>query len=116
MTTVAEQLADHIAALDVARRPPPLRRKCDDLLVDVVGLCLAARRTDYVAATFAGIEEDGASAALGHGRRLAAAGAARVNGNAAHGGWRDDRARECLRVLRRLYDGDVDLSIFREEG
>jgi hypothetical protein len=37
-------------------------------------------------------------------------------GNAAHGGWREDRAREGLRVLRRLYDGDVDLSIFREEA
>jgi hypothetical protein len=28
----------------------------------------------------------------------------------------ENRARDALRVLRRLNDGDVDLSIFREDG
>lgn len=90
ITSVAEVLAGKIAALDARRLPPAVRARCEELVIDVVGLCIAARRTDYVAAALAGWEEDGACTALGHARRLSAAGAASVNGIAAHGEDFDD--------------------------
>jgi 2-methylcitrate dehydratase PrpD len=89
-TAVAEVLADKIAALDPARLPPALRRICEDLLVDVVGLCLTARNEDYVKAALAGWDDDGPCTAIGHARTMSAAGAAFVNGTAAHGEDFDD--------------------------
>ncbi len=89
-TAVAEILAQQIAALDPARLPPALRGKCEDLLIDVVGLCLTARKQDYVAAALAGWDDDGPCTAIGHARGLSAAGAAFVNGTAAHGEDFDD--------------------------
>src|SRR3954469_4650185 len=88
--TVAEQLADRIAALDPARLPQTLRVKCDDLLIDVIGLCLTARNEDYVRSTLSACDDDGHCTAIGHGRRLSAAGAALVNGTTAHGEDFDD--------------------------
>jgi 2-methylcitrate dehydratase PrpD len=89
-TAVAEVLADKIAALDPARLPPAVRRICEDLLVDVVGLCLTARNEDYVKAALAGWDDEGACTAIGHARTMSAAGAAFVNGTAAHGEDFDD--------------------------
>ena len=89
-TAVAEILADKIAALDPARLPPAVRRKCEDLLIDVVGLCLTARNEDYVKAALAGWDDDGPCTAIGHARTMSAAGAAFVNGTAAHGEDFDD--------------------------
>jgi 2-methylcitrate dehydratase PrpD len=88
--SVAEILADRIAALDPARLPSTVRRKCEDLLIDVVGLCLTARNEDYVKAALAGWDEDGPCTTIGHVRTLSAAGAAFVNGTAAHGEDFDD--------------------------
>ena len=86
--SVAQELARKIAALkDV---PPAVRVKCEDLLVDVVGLCVAARNEDYVRATLAACDDDGPCTAIGHSRTLSAAGAALVNGTAAHGEDFDD--------------------------
>ncbi len=67
-----------------------MRAKCEDLAVDVVGLCLTARREDYVTSTLAACDDDGPCTAIGHARRLSAAGAALVNGTAAHGEDFDD--------------------------
>src|SRR6266508_2969499 len=89
-TAVAEILADKIAALDPARLPPAVRRKCEDLLIDVAGLCLTARREDYVKAALAGWDDEGPCTAIGHSRQMSAAGAAFVNGTAAHGEDFDD--------------------------
>jgi 2-methylcitrate dehydratase PrpD len=89
-TSVSETLAQKIAALDVARLPQAVRGKCEDLLIDVVGLCLTARDEDYVEAVLAGCDDDGPCTAIGHARRLSAAGAALVNGTAAHGEDFDD--------------------------
>ena len=47
-TAVAEGFAQGIAALDPGALPPALRVKCEDLLLDVVGLCIAARHQRYV--------------------------------------------------------------------
>jgi 2-methylcitrate dehydratase PrpD len=89
-TSVAESLAQRIATLDPGRLPASVRRKCEDLAVDVVGLCLTARNEDYVAAAVAGFDEEGPCTAIGHARRMSAAGAAFVNGTAAHGEDFDD--------------------------
>src|SRR5713226_1998572 len=82
---IAERLAEGIAAVDPARLPAAMRTKCEDLTIDVVGLCLTARRLDYVKSTFAACDDDGPCTAIGHARTLSAAGAALVNGTAAHG-------------------------------
>src|SRR5689334_19070320 len=88
--SVAEQLVDRILALDPARLPAALRARCEDLAVDVLGLCLTARNEDYVKATLAACDDDGPCTAIGHARTLGAAGAALVNGTAAHGEDFDD--------------------------
>lgn len=87
---VAEELAQSIVALDAARLPEAVHRKCEDLLIDVVGLCVTARNADYVKAALAGLDDDGPCIAIGHSRKLSAAGAAFVNGTAAHGEDFDD--------------------------
>src|SRR5262249_36746705 len=86
----AERLANTIAALDPAALPPALRRKCEDLLIDVIGLCVTARNEDYVRSALAGWDDEGACTAIGHDRPLSAAGAAFINGTAAHGEDFDD--------------------------
>jgi 2-methylcitrate dehydratase PrpD len=87
---VAETLAQSIAALDVARLPPAVRRKCEDLLIDGVGLAVTARNEDYVKAALAACDDDGPCTAIGHVRTLSAAAAALVNGTAIHGEDFDD--------------------------
>src|ERR1700691_1584134 len=89
-TAIAEQLAHKICALDATRLPDAVRRKCEDLLVDVVGLAVTARNEDYVKAALAACDDDGPCTAIGHARTLSAAGAALVNGTAAHGEDFDD--------------------------
>ncbi|MGN6571190.1 MAG: MmgE/PrpD family protein [Pseudolabrys sp.] len=83
--SLAEHLARRIARLSAATLPAGVRAKCEDLLIDVVGLCLTARNEDYVAATLAGLDDDGPCTAIGHARTLTSAGAALVNGTACHG-------------------------------
>ena len=56
--------------------PPAAREKCEETLVDVIGLCIAARNEDYVGSALAGWDEDGPCTAIGHRRALSAAGAA----------------------------------------
>jgi 2-methylcitrate dehydratase PrpD len=88
--SIAEHLAARIAALDPAFLPESVRRKCEELLIDVIGLCVAARHSDYIGSALAACDDDGPCTAIGHGRRLGAAGAAFVNGTAAHGEDFDD--------------------------
>ena len=88
--SVAQQLAERIAALRADALPAAVRRKCEDLLIDVVGLCVTARNEDYIASALAGCDDDGPCSAIGHARTLSAASAAFVNGTAAHGEDFDD--------------------------
>jgi 2-methylcitrate dehydratase PrpD len=67
-----------------------LRQTLQMLLVDIGGLCVAARNTDYVRAAVASWDSEGHATAIGHPRALDAAGAAFVNGTAAHGEDFDD--------------------------
>src|SRR5437879_4483227 len=89
-TAVAERLAGKIASLDPARLPAAVRRKCEDLLIDVIGLCVTARREPYIGRALAGWGDEGACTAIGHARPMNAAGAAFINGTAAHGEDFDD--------------------------
>src|SRR6202790_2799918 len=88
--SVAETLAEKIVALQAGGLPAATTRKCEDLLIDVVGLCVTARKADYVESRLAGWDNDGPCTAIGHKRTLTAAGAAFVNGTAAHGEDFDD--------------------------
>src|SRR6266700_2477485 len=84
-TSVAETLADRIVAVTPATLPVVTTRKCEDLLIDVVGLCVTARNEDYVMSALSACEDHGICTVIGHARMLSAAGAAFVNGTAAHG-------------------------------
>ncbi|MEX0751529.1 MAG: MmgE/PrpD family protein [Xanthobacteraceae bacterium] len=88
--SVAEHLVERILALKADRLPPAVRGKCDDLLVDVVGLCVTARNEDYVKTAVAGWDDEGPCTAISHTRTMTSAGAAFVNGTAAHGEDFDD--------------------------
>ena len=88
--SIAEVLSQRIAALEATRLPAAVRDTCERLLVDIVGLCVVARRTDYVEASLAAWPDPGPVTAIGHAQRLTAAGAAFVNGTAAHGEDFDD--------------------------
>src|ERR1035437_6618056 len=89
-TSVAETLAHKIVALKTGGLPAATRRKCEDFLIDIVGLCVTARNQDYVGSALAGWDDDGPCTAIGHRRTLNASGAAFVNGTAAHGEDFDD--------------------------
>src|SRR3982074_363772 len=89
-TSVAETLAGKIVALKANGLAAATTRKCEDLLIDVVGLCVTARNEDYVASALSGWDDDGPCTVIGHTRTLNAAGAAFVNGTAAHGEDFDD--------------------------
>jgi 2-methylcitrate dehydratase PrpD len=88
--SVAEQLATAIVAVQADRLPPAVRQKCEDLLIDVIGLAVTARHEDYVKSALAAFDEDGPCTAIGHARPMSAAGAAFVNGTAVHGEDFDD--------------------------
>src|SRR5438105_117391 len=85
--SISEKLAQ---AAQGARVTPAMTQLVEKLLIDVAGLCVAARATDYVRAAIGGWEAGGKCTAIGHPRPLDAAGAAFVNGTAAHGEDFDD--------------------------
>jgi 2-methylcitrate dehydratase PrpD len=85
--SISERLAN---AVERARLSTPVQDMVQKLLIDVAGLCVAARGTDYVRAALDGWEAGGRCTAIGHARGLDAAGAAFVNGTAAHGEDFDD--------------------------
>src|SRR3954469_16571250 len=83
MPSVSETLA---ARIDPAReRASEFRETAEKLVIDVAGLCVAARKSDYVLAALKSWESSGACTAIGHARALDSGGAAFVNGTAAHG-------------------------------
>src|SRR6202035_1858285 len=83
--SVAETLAEKIVVLRPGALPASTTRKCEDLLIDVVDLCVTARNEDYARSALGGWDDDGPCTVIGHTRTLTAAGAAFVNGTAAHG-------------------------------
>lgn len=87
--SLSEQLAEWIGAIDSKDLPAPTRDKARDILTDIVGLCVAARHTDYVAATL-GANEPGDHVIIGQSIKASASSAALVNGTASHGEDFDD--------------------------
>ena len=88
--SVAERLVDRVAGLEVGRIPSEVRARCEDLVIDVAGLCVAARNTQYVAALINSVDDGGLCTAIGHTGGFHAEDAAMINGTAAHGEDFDD--------------------------
>jgi 2-methylcitrate dehydratase PrpD len=88
--SVAERLAESIAGLRDTAISAAARATCENLALDVIGLAVAARHQDYARAALGAWEDDGPCTVIGHGRSLNAAGAAFINGTAAHGEDFDD--------------------------
>jgi len=88
--SVAEQLAEQVAALNAERIPAAVRARCEELLIDVVGLCAAARNADYIRALIASVDHNGPCTAIGHAGGFSPGDAAMITGTAAHGEDFDD--------------------------
>ncbi|HSH92162.1 MAG TPA: MmgE/PrpD family protein [Ramlibacter sp.] len=87
-TSIAEQLVAAFAREVVL--PGPVLRMCDALLMDLTGICVAARRTDFVQAAMQATAEAGTCTVIGHPGTFNVATAALCNGTAAHGEDFDD--------------------------
>lgn len=87
--SLSETLAEWITGIAPADLPGTTAAKTRDILTDIVGLAVAARGTDYVAATL-GATEPGDHVIIGQAARVSASSAALVNGTAAHGEDFDD--------------------------
>jgi len=70
--------------------PAAVTGTCDAVLMDVVGLCVAARKSDYVQAALRATSESGCCTLIGHAGGFNVATAAMCNGTAAHGEDYDD--------------------------
>ena len=86
--TVAEALAARVFELKSV--PEQVQGRCRDLLLDVAGLCVAARNSDYVTSLKKSLDAGGACTALGHAESYRPEDAALLNGTAAHGEDFDD--------------------------
>nr|MDP2191975.1 MmgE/PrpD family protein [Rhodoferax sp.] len=87
--SVSERLARGIMSC-TPEKDAGTREVADRLLLDISGLCIAARNQSYVKAALASIDGDGACTVIGFSRKLDAEGAAFVNGIASHGEDFDD--------------------------
>jgi len=87
---LAERYAAWLAALTPHAIPEAMRRAAVRDLIDAAGLCVASRNAPYMQQIVPGWDSEGACTAIGHVRRLDAAGAALANGVAIHGEDFDD--------------------------
>ena len=87
--SVSEKLAQAFSEMP-NELPKSMQVLCDSLLIDVAGLCVAARSADYVLATMRATNESGNCVVIGHQGRFNVATAALVNGTATHGEDYDD--------------------------
>ena len=88
--SASERLAAWLGNARDEPLPPRVAAVVQRLIVDVVGLCVAARREDYIEATLGAVDRGGPCTAVGHAGGFDAFGAALVNGTAAHGEDYDD--------------------------
>lgn len=88
--SASERLAEQVLALRAGSLPASVRTRVEELLVDVVGLCVAARRTDYIRALISTFDPGGRCTAIGHEQTYSVESAALINGTAAHGEDFDD--------------------------
>ena len=87
---LAGVLANWIATTPTASFPPETIAMARNLVLDVAGLCVAARAQDYVLSTIAALDEGGVCTAFGHKGGRNGFDAALLNGTAAHGEDYDD--------------------------
>ena len=88
--SASEKLAARALALAPQKLPKAVRARVEELLIDVVGLCVAARNTDYMRAALAAVDAGGPCTAIGHAATFGAGSAAFINGTAIHGEDFDD--------------------------
>jgi 2-methylcitrate dehydratase PrpD len=88
--SVAERLAAVVAGLKPADLPQSTREMARRLLLDVVGLAVAARDETYIKAALATADAGGNATAFGHKGGFDAYDASLLNGTAAHGEDFDD--------------------------
>ncbi len=86
--SVSERLAAVFAGAPTI--PANVTSMCDALLMDLAGLCVAARNADYVQAALRATGEPGACTLIGHPGGFNPATASLCNGTAAHGEDYDD--------------------------
>jgi 2-methylcitrate dehydratase PrpD len=86
--TVAEALAARVSELEDV--PDPVQSQCQNLLLDVAGLCVAARKSEYIFSLKKSLDAGGECTALGHAESYSPEDAALLNGTAAHGEDFDD--------------------------
>lgn len=89
-SAVAEQLAAALTAFRHQPIPDTTVNVAVNDLIDAVGLCVAARNSDYIQAIQNSLSPGGLCSAIGHGQQFDAAGAALINGTAIHGEDFDD--------------------------
>ncbi|MFT5449995.1 MAG: 2-methylcitrate dehydratase PrpD [Gammaproteobacteria bacterium] len=89
-TFAASEFSEFVTSVRDDQIPSAARRAVENSFLDISGLCVAARGTDYIAAVRAGWDGEGYCTAFGHARTSDAAGAALINGTAAHGEDYDD--------------------------
>ncbi len=87
---LAERIATVLSSLDLATISAKAQEVAVSDLIDMTGLCVAARNTDYVASIIAGWDGEGSCTAIGQSGGFDAAGAAVINGTATHGEDFDD--------------------------
>ena len=93
MTLPKISISEHLAAAfaETPRTlPAGVARMCDAVMMDVAGLCVAARNSDFVQAALSASGEPGACTLIGHAGGFNVATAALCNGTAAHGEDYDD--------------------------
>ncbi|MDP3671528.1 MAG: MmgE/PrpD family protein [Telluria sp.] len=87
--SVSEQLAAAIAGLAPVT-PAPMQALCQSLLIDVAGICISARQSDFMQATLVATDEAGDCTVIGQAAGRSPGMAAICNGTAAHGDDFDD--------------------------
>ena len=88
--SASEVYSEWLAGLTLADVSQKMRAVALLDLLDAAGLCVASRREDYARMVAEGWDADGPCTAIGHARRLDAAGAACLNGLGIHGEDFDD--------------------------
>ena len=88
--SASEILVEKVGALRAEAIPRAVRERVEQLLIDVAGLCLAARNTDYMRAVLKSVDGGGPCTAIGHAAGYRPETAALINGTATHGEDFDD--------------------------
>ena len=89
-SSVAQVLVDKALAVNAAAIPRAVHERAEQLLIDAVGLCVAARNTDYIRSLLAAVDVGGPCTAIGHSTTFSPVDAALINGTGVHGEDFDD--------------------------